>query len=236
MQPKKSLSFEGLKETREENVTLVGRFEIRHITKCKVDSTILKAIFSSKCPTKISFNLMMMTSDHKVLLLERTQSFHFSRCLKSVKMNTVNLSLFTSLYSSELEKIRLLFFDYIPPLTSSNSSEKIIKIFPGGHFHKLDKSIFFTLIRELKEETSLNIDSKNLWFNQSCIFNVLIFDLLVRRTFNNFVFPVKVNMTSDDILQNFKETKHTRNPTFVDICDSKNLFDVFKKIQSRLLL
>jgi ADP-ribose pyrophosphatase YjhB (NUDIX family) len=236
MKPKNILQPQvGLKEP-EEKMTIVGKYEKRYITKCKVNPTILNTIFSSTCPANISFNMMMITNDHKVLLLERTESFHFPKVMKALKINKINLNLLALLYTSELEKLRLLFFDFIPPLNQSKKN-KLIHIFPGGHCHfKIAESIFFTLMRELKEETSLNINIKDLRFNQSYIFNVLIYDLMIKRTFNNFVFPVKVNMTSDDILQKFKETKHTRNPTFVDIHGCKNLLDAFIQVQHAMLL
>ena len=227
--------------------SICGDYEQRHIYKIKVNSIILKEIFNS-IPTltflglnkkNISFNLMMMTNDHKVLLLERTESFYYTKVVKDLKLNKINFNLLESLYTSEAEKIINDFCNFIPSfdpkIEKNNKPPKFVRIFPGGHCNYNEK-IILTLLREFKEETSININIKNLSFNQTCIFKVLIFDLMVKKTFNNFVFPVKINMSSVEILRNFKETKHVRNPTFIDISKSSSLFDTFVQVQKAMLL
>lgn len=212
-----------------------GTNEKRQIAKVAVNSSVLKSIFSSVCTCTTSFNLMIITTDTKVLLLERTQSFHFPRVVRDLKLNRISMNLLTSLYTSELEKIRQLFFDFLPPLINYGVTEKIVHVFPGGHSMR-NEPISKTLIRELQEETSIDINIQDLRFNKSCIFNVLIYDCIINRYFNNFIFPVKINMSSEDIHLQFKETKHTRNPTFVDISQCKTLFDAFLQVQRFMIL
>ncbi|ADO00419.1 hypothetical protein WIV_gp076 [Wiseana iridescent virus] len=214
-----------------------GVNEKRYISKIKVNSIILKNILNSVVP-KISFNLMMMTTDNKVLLLERTQSFHFPKVVKDLKTNTINFQLLDTLYPVELEKIRKIFFDFMPPfnLTESKVLHRTkIHIFPGGH-SLYNEKIALTLLRELQEEIGCPFAVEELNFNQSCIFKMLIYDSVVKKTFNNFVFPVKVNDTSNNLFHKFKDTKHTRNPTFVDIGECQSLFDAFIKVQECMLL
>jgi ADP-ribose pyrophosphatase YjhB (NUDIX family) len=214
---------------------ILGNEEKRHVSKIKVNPMIIQTIFNNIGNSQISFNLMIMTTDDKVLLLERTQSHHFTKVIHDLKLNVINFKLWKSLYTSELENIFQMFFGFMPPRKIYSSFiNNTVHIFPGGHPNKRE-TIISTLLRELREETCMNIPVKDLKFNQSSIFNVSIYDLIIRKSFTNFVFPVKINMSSKDILQNFKETKHTRNPTFVDIT-GHTLFDAFILVQKFMVL
>jgi 8-oxo-dGTP pyrophosphatase MutT (NUDIX family) len=133
-----------------------------------------------------------------------------------------------------METIRKLFFDFLPP-PKQEHFEEVVYIFPGGHSNK-GEPVLLTLLREFQEETSLKINIKNLKFHQSCIFNVLIYDLMIRKQFNNYVFPVKINLSSKDISECFVPTKHTKNPTFVDVGNCETLFDIFMRVQNFMLL
>jgi hypothetical protein len=86
-------------------------------------------------------------------------------------------------------------------------------------------------MREFREETSININLKELKFNQSYFFSLEIEDLLVNKDFKNLIFPVKVNTTSVELLKRFKKTKHTNNPTFVNIDECKNAYEALIKVQ-----
>lgn len=217
---------------------LYGNFEKRTIFKIKVDSTILKNLLNSTTDVnrrQISFNLMMMTNDHKVLLLQRSESFYFSKVIKDLKINKIDFKLLSSLYTSELEKIRKTFFDFLPPYDCLQPETKKIYIFPGGH-SKSKETLILTLLRELWEETTIHFKKKFLRFNQSFIFKVSILDLMIQKHFENFVFPVKVDMSSHDIIQRFKETKHVRNLTFIDIHGCDSLFSAFLHVQNFMLI
>lgn len=89
----------------EKKILVVGIEENRYITKIKVNPSTIKTIFNNVGNANISFNLMMMTTDHRVLLLERTQSYHYPKVIKDLKSNIIDFSLLGSLYTSELEKI-----------------------------------------------------------------------------------------------------------------------------------
>jgi hypothetical protein len=210
------------------HLKITGKTEERRIFKVEVDPNILRKIFYT-IPSFGSFNLMVMTTDRKVLLLQRTQSFHFPKVIKDLKSNKINSDLLKSLYTSELNKIKTLV--KIPDVVETS---KLIFMFPGGQ-SKSDEIILLTLLREFEEETSININLKELKFNQSTIFKVSIFDFLIKKKFNNLVFPVKINMTSRVLAQKFKETKHVKNPIFFDI-RGKNLFEVFVEVQKHILL
>jgi len=277
-----------------DEVTMIGATERRRIIKLKVDSSLLNAILTHeprplahypvrRAQRRIgpSFNLMMITTDHKVLLLERSQSFHFRKVMKDLRINKINLNVLGSLYTPELKKLGETFFDFLPPPQLSNLrvartytlgpggpkinlppsaegyiegrvNERTVYIFPGGH-SSLNETVILTLIRELQEETSINITIQDLKFNTSYFFNVLIYDCMVERSFNNYVFPVKVNMSSQDLSRRFKETRHTRNPSFVDIggytlgssgpkinlppsAEEYDLFEAFMQVQRFMLL
>lgn len=214
--------------------TIKGINERRHVVEIGMCSHILENLFNSVCMCT-SFNLMIITTDSKVLLLERTQSFHFPRVVRDLRFNRINMDILTSLYTSEIEKIRQMFFDFLPPLINYGVAGKVVRIFPGGHSIR-NEPIRKTLMRELKEETALNVNAQDLCFDQARLFHVLIYDCIIQRYFNNFIFPAKINMNSKDIHMQFKETKHTRNPTFVDISRSKTLFDAFMQVQRLMIL
>lgn len=208
--------------------TIEGLYETRYLSEFMVQPTILNKILNQSY-SKISFNLMVITTDHKVLLLQRTQSFHFPKVIKDLKFNKIDFNLLSSLYTSELEKIKKM----VPVDRKLWSDARLVRIFPGGHSFK-NEPIITTLTRELQEETCLNINRKDLRFNQAFIFNVLIYDTVVKKYFNNFIFPIKVNITSQDIQKNFQETKHVTNPTFIDISTTRNLFKSFIKVQQHM--
>lgn len=219
--------------------TIEGICEIRYLSEFKVNSTILNTILNQTY-SKISFNLMMITNDHKILLLHRTQSFHFPKVVQDLKLNKINLNLLASLYTSELEKITKMeslhhnqIQKYFPK--SNGDYKPLIRIFPGGHSLK-NEPVILTLTRELQEETHINASIKDLRFHQSCIFSVLIFDSVVQKYFKNFIFPIKVNMTSHTLKIKFQETKHVTSPTFIDIQAHQNLFDLFVQVQQQYIL
>jgi ADP-ribose pyrophosphatase YjhB (NUDIX family) len=215
-------------------IVIHGTNEKRQIVKMEVNPDILNSLFDSVCTCTTSFNLMITTTDTKVLLLERSQSFHFPKVVKDLKLNKININTLRSLYTSELERIRQLFFDFLPPF-NRNVDEKIVHVFPGGHSNR-NEPISKTLLRELQEETSMNINIQDLCFNESCIFHVLIYDCIINRYFKNFIFPVKINMNSENMHLQFKETKHTRNPKFIDVSQCKTLFEAFMLVQRLMIL
>ena len=59
---------------------------------------------------------------------------------------------------------------------------------------------------------------------------------MIKKYFNNLVFPTKVNMSSQDITKKFKNTKHTINPTFINIDINRSLHENFLKVQNFMLL
>jgi hypothetical protein len=203
-------------------MNLTNSKENRQIVKFKVNSHFINKILKSRClQPNISFNLMVITSDFKVLLLQRANSFHLSKVVKDLKLNKIDYTLISTLQPKELEKISLM----VPIVASSP-----IYIFPGGHNHK-NEQIIYTLLREFMEETSINISLKDLRFNQSCFFTVLIKDLIIGKHFNNIIFPVKVNNTSFELTKKFKKTRHVNNLLFINILDCKNLYKAFLKVQ-----
>lgn len=249
------------------NMKIIGGGETRYITKIKVNPRIIKIILSNVGKSNISFNLMLITTDHRVMLMERTESHHFPRVIKDLKSNIINLNLLDSLYTSELEKIKNKIgvstrLDDGLALGRSEGLriDPLVLIFPGGHpstrslqqttskasvsqrplqpsgRYSKRETVITTLLRELHEETRLNINLQDLRFNQSYIFNVVINDLMIKKSFNNLVFPVKLNMSSLDITREFKETKHVRNPTFIDIKDCRSLSEVFLLVQKIIIL
>src|SRR5574344_268592 len=107
----KTWAFEPLDQRLNVFKTMKGLKEMRYISPIKVTTGILTNIlntvaFRQPLNNNKSFNLMMMTLDHKVLLLQRTQSFHFPKVIKDLQLNKINFDLLESLYSTEVEKIR----------------------------------------------------------------------------------------------------------------------------------
>jgi 8-oxo-dGTP pyrophosphatase MutT (NUDIX family) len=182
-----------------------GKSELRYVSEIKVNSWTLRNVFDKKVTSfdrATSFNLMLITKDHKVLLLRRTQSFHFCRVLKDLKKNKVDRGLMRSLYTSELDKLKSLKRNFLDEkdllLLSIQNWSNNVYMFPGGHSEPFE-SILATLVRELQEETTITAKAADLRFNQTRIFRVLIHDLMIKKYFNNFIFPVKVDLTSFEV-------------------------------------
>ena len=205
---------------------IIGITEQRFISKIPVTSQKLHNMLCSKgrrAPElpkcKISFNLMLITSDEKILILERTQSFHYLKFRKSK-----DEKLLPSLYPEEVRSLGI---------TPNSCPLKNIYIFPGGH-SKVNETVLLTLLREFQEETSININANELKFNQTCFFNVNIYDFLIQKNFINLIFPTRINMSSCELAKKFKTTRHTRNPRFINM-SSKNVFLNFLLIQSLMI-
>jgi ADP-ribose pyrophosphatase YjhB (NUDIX family) len=189
------------------------------------------------CLTKTwSFSVMMITSDSKVLLLERTNSFYYDMVKKleqphgqiQSKAVVIDCKLLDGLYQSELDSL------------SSNVGERRrgcrpIFIMPGGHARR-NETVIEALLREINEETSIAFTLQDLRFCHSYVFELIIHDCVLKKTFNNLVFPVKIGLSSADITRMFKSTVHTDNPTFVDIVQPKGLVQMFIETQSFMLI
>lgn len=238
MQSKK-FHFSTFSLTTKKTVVITGVSEVRYISKIKLNPKVLQEFLNYQNTEYLttSFNIMLITSDNKVLLMQRSQSFHFPKVMEDLYYNNVNTKLLNSLYQSEIEHLGQVFFEYLPkPKTDLTfESRKIVHIFPGGHSLK-NETIIKTLLRELYEETSIEINVKDLKFKETLIFNVLIYDSLIKKSFNNFVFPVKINMSSQEVSNKFKETIHTKNPIFINIKEYNNLYDAFLQVQNFILL
>jgi ADP-ribose pyrophosphatase YjhB (NUDIX family) len=201
---------------------LDGTFETRFIRRLAIDNHKLQDILkkpTSNAPTErsMSLNLMVITTDEKILLLQRSQSFHYKLVHRNLAVNDIRIGLLESLYPSELCEVYKKFFNFLnlPPEFRFGGSRNI-HIFPGGHSTR-SETVITTLLREFHEETSIRIKHENLRFNKSCVFKVTIYDKIVSRWFDNLVFPALINMSSVDIMNQFKTTKHTRCPTFLNV-------------------
>jgi hypothetical protein len=217
-----------------DDVTLDGTFETRFIRRVVIDRDILHCTLGSKT---ISLNLMVITTDRKVLLLQRSQSFHCKLVHRNLSVNDIRVGLLQkilqSLYPSELYEVHKTFFNFLDPPPISIGESRNIHIFPGGHSMRGEMAIT-TLLREFREETSIHIKPENLRFNKSYVFNVLIYDKIIEQWFDNLVFPALINMSSEEIMQKFKTTKHTRCPTFLNT--DLNTIASFVNIQRFMLL
>lgn len=232
-------------EARQRKIVVIdGTSEHRQIAQIAMDSGILHRVLSviPGCRRNTSFSLMLITTDIQVLLLERSQSFHFPKALQSCRnLNKVpeNLGdILASLYSSELKQLRSFLAadnEWANSFLESDYPEKRVRIFPGGHCIR-DESVIDALIRELREETSISVQIEDILFNKLYIFNVLIYDRIIHQCFDNFVFPAKIQMTSSQLANKFKETKHTRNASFVDVSNCKTMLDAFIHVQNFMIL
>jgi ADP-ribose pyrophosphatase YjhB (NUDIX family) len=235
----KKFNFNNFSLTTKKTTVLTGSSEVRYVSKIKLTPTLLKEFFNyqNEAYLSTSFNTMLITTDNKVLLMQRNQSFHFSKVMEGLHQNNVNSNLFDTLYKTEVDYISKIFFSFLPTDSTLKSTitNKIIHIFPGGHSFKKE-TIIETLLREFHEETNINLSVDNLKFEQTYIFNVIIYDSLIKKHFNNFIFPAKVNMSSQEVSKNFKETNHTKNPTFININGYNTLYEAFLHVQNFILL
>ncbi|AHL67573.1 hypothetical protein DH26_gp080 [Chloriridovirus anopheles1] len=208
---------------------LASSKEKRYIRKIKTTPECLKKfLFTPTKSASLSLGMMLITSDCKAVLLKRTASFLYPL----VKKNSLLLNdwIVDALYPSEISELASK-----TPFPKSAKGLSPIYIFPGGHSNKNEFAIH-TLLRELKEETSINFYLNQLKFHQTYFFEVVILDLMIMRRFRNLVFPVKVDLTSREIARNFKETKHTRDPLFVDIFYCQDLVQALLTVQNIMLL
>lgn len=252
--------------------------EKRYIRKVSTTPQLLKKYLKEISSRGQSYNLMVITKDWKVVLLERTASFIYPFLIKEppeadlsarigfnrpsgpLTRSVERPSLFTTsnpfipdgtgavdlkgfntslrlmelcelLYPTELQELGIV------TKTSFRCDRGLdpIYIFPGGHSNKNER-VIYTLLRELYEETSIRFSLRDLKFCQVCFFEVIIDDLTIQKIFKNVVFPVKVDLSSQEIALQFKETKHTRNPTFIDIFYCRTLSEALIHIQKIMLL
>lgn len=203
--------------------------ERRVLQKIRTSLERLNRFMSSVADPSISFNAMVITLDGKVLLLQRTNSFHFSRVKRIVcAHNPINSKWLNSLYPSEIAEL--------PTGTTRSAGSAPIHVFPGGHSKK-NEIVIKALLREMFEETSIRFSELELRFCSSFLFRVEIYDPLINKTFENIIFPVKVSLTSTDIANRFTETSDTKNPMFLDYSHrTQTLFDWFTIIQHFMLL
>jgi hypothetical protein len=194
----------------------------------------LTKFMSSIADPSISFNAMVITLDAKVLLLQRTNSFHFSRVKRLVCTHSpINSKWLNSLYPSEIAELPVE-TRHTRALQGAGSAP--IHVFPGGHSEK-NEIVIKALLREMFEETSIRFSENELRFCSSFFFRVEIYDPLINKTFQNIIFPVKVALTSTDIVNKFTETSFTKNPMFLDHAHhTQTLFDWFTLIQHFMLL
>jgi hypothetical protein len=235
----KKFNFNNFSLTAKKTTVITGSSEVRYISKIKLTPALLKEFFSyqNEAYLTTSFNIMLITTDSKVLLMQRNQSFHFPKVMEGLRQNNINPNLFDSLYKREVDQISKIFFSFLPSNNTLKSTiqNKIVHIFPGGHSLKKE-TIIETLLREFREETNIILNVDDLKFEQTCIFNVIIYDSLIKKYFNNFIFPAKVNMSSQEVSKNFKETNHTKNPTFININGYNTLYEAFLHVQNFILL
>ncbi|ABF82110.1 hypothetical protein MIV080R [Invertebrate iridescent virus 3] len=221
-------------------ITLKRSMEQRDIVEFRIDATILRQIFHHGFPD-LSFNLMVITTDRKVFLLERTESFHYPRVVERIKRGQECTKLVETLYQAERDAVRRLTAEAdIVPLAAVKQDDdrpESIYIFPGGHCNG-NEPVLSTLLREFREETTIPLKTTELRFHATKVYGIWIHDFAVGKTFKNFVFPVKINLSSAAIRDRFRETRHTRNPTFVDIGKShrQSLLDLVIKVQKIMIL
>lgn len=237
----KKFNFSTFSLTIKKTKVITGSLEIRHISKVKLNPSLLEKFlkYQNTDYLETSFNIMLITSDSKVLLMQRSQSFHFPKVMEELYYNKINTKLLDTLYQSEADHVGKVFFSYLQQpkvnISSTFESKKIVHIFPGGHSLK-NETIIKTLLREFQEETSIKVNVKDLRFEKTLVFNVLIYDSLIKKSFNNFVFPIRTSMNSQEVSVKFKETIHAKNPIFININGYNNLYDAFVKIQNFILL
>lgn len=221
------------------SVTVHGKFEKRNLSEVEVTSTIIIDIFNSvdKNPHKYSYNVMLITEDRKVLTLRRVNSFHYHKIVLDLKRNrTLNLKTVRTLYETEILRLERLLRgamnddDYSELLTDSRSNT--VRIFPGGHASSKE-TVFRTLMREFGEETSYDLTTigDKLLFNGKRIFKLLIYDYTVKKHFENYVFPIRVQLTCDQLSRHISPTRETEDPSFLDIGSAATLFDAFVQTQ-----
>lgn len=215
------------------NLTVCGKFEKRSISEIEITAAVLRDIFNSvdKTRRKPSYSVMLITEDHKVLTLKRVNSFHYSKVACDLTLHrSLDLRLARTLYNTEVVKLR----DTIAESEYSDLIERtrpnVVRIFPGGQ-SRSKETIFFTLMREFAEETALKLDASKLLFNAKRVFKMLIYDFTVEKHFENYVFPIRIKMTSEDLVREIRNTKDASDPVFIDAKSEKGLFDVFAKTQ-----
>ncbi|ANS71174.1 mRNA decapping enzyme [Pteropox virus] len=165
--------------------------------RLRVTGFVNNKMYNSKL---VSVCAILSTLDGKYLACLRRNSFLYSEIRKS-KSRKRNINLLTKyskfLRPGELKELKTL---HSINKTFVDGNNKGNVIFPGGS-PKRGENAVKCISRELKEET--NIDSKHVSLDTRFFVYVNIDDLLTGKEYDAIFFLGTVNLTSDEIVDNF---------------------------------
>src|SRR5690606_21479033 len=109
-----------------------------------------------------------------------------------------NINYFLISYYLYIENIKIQF----------KNSYKHLYVFPGGH-KKKDEIVIDTLVREIYEET--NIDLLKIKYNISKIYFIEIYDHIMRKTYPNILFILKLDDLIDPYIKTFESNEEIKS-------------------------
>ncbi len=215
----------------------------RLILSCLFNNTSGIGLTKFNTRVRISYSLLLRTTDGKYVLGYRKTSFAYeSLCKDSFEITSME-SLFrrvANMYRSFSESERYKFRqDLYGPITiPTNSYISIIDllkllrfrpprpslfdeahtnefILPGGQMNKRDKNILDTSIRETREELSISENVNIIIHDDKCMY-LNIFDCLISKFFHNIVFYADIELSSVELKKTFKPNHEINSIMFVN--------------------
>ncbi|AOP31593.1 mRNA decapping enzyme [Skunkpox virus] len=164
------------------------------------------------CHKRVSISAILLTTDNKILVCNRRDSFLYSEIIRTRNMSRKKrLFLNYSDYLNKQERSILSSFFSLDPITTDN--DRTETIYPGG-IPKKGENVPECLSRELKEE--VNIDNSCIFIDTRFFIHGIIEDTIINKFFEVIFFFGKISLTSDQIIDKFKSNHEIKDIVFLD--------------------
>ncbi|UXL98934.1 MutT motif protein [Monkeypox virus] len=183
---------------------------------CEDDSQIITlTAFVNQClwcHKRVSVSAILLTTDNKILVCNRRDSFLYSEIIRTRNMyRKKRLFLNYSNYLNKQERSILSSFFSLDPATADN--DRINAIYPGG-IPKRGENVPECLSREIKEE--VNIDNSFVFIDTRFFIHGIIEDTIINKFFEVIFFVGQISLTSDQIIDTFKSNHEIKDLIFLD--------------------
>ncbi|AAL40565.1 MutT motif protein [Monkeypox virus] len=183
---------------------------------CEDDSQIITlTAFVNQClwcHKRVSVSAILLTTDNKILVCNRRDSFLYSEIIRTRNMyRKKRLFLNYSNYLNKQERSILSSFFSLDPATADN--DRINAIYPGG-IPKRGENVPECLSREIKEE--VNIDNSFVFIDTRFFIHGIIEDTIINKFFEVIFFVGRISLTSDQIIDTFKSNHEIKDLIFLD--------------------
>ncbi|AST09306.1 mRNA decapping enzyme [Murmansk poxvirus] len=163
---------------------------------------------------KTSICAILVTTDNKILVCKRRNSFLYSEIIRTRNMSRKKrLFLNYSNYLNKIERnILTSFFSFDHNDNNNNDRQEIV--YPGG-LPKRGEDVPTCLSREIKEE--INLDNSYIFLDSRFFIHGIIEDKIINRFFEVIFFFGSINLSSSQIINRFKSNKEITDLIFIDL-------------------